>query len=353
MTLTNQINSPNANPAQHAVPLPRHILIGYWHNWHAQPTRFIRLKDISRGYDVINVAFATSKGDAAGSMTFEPCAGTSVEEFKADIAALHRLGKKIVISAGGANGSAEIADQRAQENFVASMSAIIREYGFDGIDINLERKVILEAGDRDFKRPTSPSITNLVAAIRKIRDNFCPDFIVSMAPETVCVQGGFATYGGVWGSYLPVIDALRDILTYVHVQHYNSGTMLALDGQNYSQGTADFHVAMAEMLLHGFPINGDPANVFPMLRPEQIAIGLPALANAANAGYTVPAEVQKALNYLTMGQPFGGHYALRCPEGYPGLRGVMTWSINWDATSSQQFSSATRSYLDMLLYPPT
>ena len=41
------------------------------------------------------------------------------------------------------------------------------------------------------------------------------------------------------------------------------------------------------------------------LRPDQVAFGVPANINAGN-GFTPVAEVQKALNYLVLGQSFGG-----------------------------------------------
>jgi chitinase len=192
----------------------------------------------------------------------------------------------VLISVGGANGSLALAEEKAKDNFVASMTSIIQEYGFDGIDINLES--------------------------------------------------------------IPIIEGLREILTYLHVQHYNAEAMAALDGRIYSPGTADFHVAMAEMLLRGFPIHGNFRNLFPRLRPEQVVIGLPAFASAAGNGYTPPFEIQKALDYLTIGKSFGGQYTLRRPRGYPSFRGVMTWSINWDATSYQRFSTSARAVSDIL-----
>jgi len=334
--------------AQESTVLPRHILVGYWHNWQNDAAPFIRLGNISSKFDVVNIAFALPGGKAIGEMTFTPCKATTPDQFKVDIAWLHSLGKKVLISVGGANGSLALTDKNAQDHFVESMAAIIQEYDFDGIDINLESKVTLGTGDVDFRNPVSPAIIHLIAAARKIRAYFGPDFILSLAPETICVQGGYKTYGGVSGSYLPIIDGLRDVLTYLHVQHYNSGAMTALDEQDYSQGTADFHVALAEMLLRGFPINGDFNNIFPGLRPEQVVIGLPAFVHAARDGYTAPLEIQKALDYLTTGKPFGGRYTLRRPGGYPAFRGVMTWSINWDAAGYRRFSNSTRSYLDTL-----
>jgi chitinase len=351
--MTNTGTSNLTKPSRPAsAGLPRHILIGYWHNWRSQAADFIRLKDVSPDFDVIHVAFANATGSGDGSMAFSPCSATSEAQFKTDMRFLQQLGKKVIISAGGLNGSIAIDGPLTERNFANSMIGLIEKYGFDGLDINLEGQVELDEGDTDFRHPTSASVTHLIGAIHKISNNFGPGFILSMAPETICVQGGYSAYGGTWGSYLPVIHNLRGLLTYLNVQHYNSnsimGSMRALDGKSYSQGTADFHVAMSEMLLQGFPVNGDPGNIFPGLTPEQVALGLPASSDIADHGYTTPDNVQKTLNYLFTGRRFGGNYRLRHKTGYPGFRGVMTWSINWDAAASRLFSSTTRSYLDAL-----
>ena len=108
-----------------------------------------------------------------------------------------------------------------------------------------------------------------------------PDFLLSMAPETAYVQGGYSAYGSIWGAYLPIIYGVKDKLTYIHVQHYNAGSGIGMDGNNYNQGTADYEVAMADMLLHGFPVGGNTNNIFPALRSDQVMIGLPAAPAAA------------------------------------------------------------------------
>lgn len=313
--------------------LPKHILVGYWHNWNASPAAFLPLRDVHPDFDVINIAFATMEDD--GKILFAPHSLTSPAQFVTDVAALQRLGKKVLISIGGATGSTAIDSPAVQDNFCASAIAIVRQYGFDGIDLNLEGKVLLERGDADFRNPNSASIRHLIAAVREIRDHFGHEFILSLAPEIINVQGGFCTYEHASGSYLPVIHALRDLLTYVQVQHYNSGMWTARDHTAYAPGTADFHAAMAEMLLQGFPVGGDPDHFFPPLRPEQIVVGLAASPEAVNGGYTAPLEVEKALQYLA--------------SGYTALRGIMTWSINWDAANRHQFSNAIRAYLDALL----
>ncbi|WP_231891328.1 fibronectin type III domain-containing protein [Paenibacillus swuensis] len=327
-------------------PTGAKILVGYWHNFDNGST-VIRLRDVSPKYDVINVSFAETLSDHA-TLTFAPFNATPAE-FKSDIAYLQSLGKKVHISIGGANATVELNTAAAKQNYVNSLKSIIQTYGFDGIDIDLEGSSLsLNGGDTDYKNPTTPKVVNLISATREVLNAFGPGFELTMAPETAYVQGGLIAYGGPWGAYLPVIHALRDRLNYIHVQHYNSGAMEGLDGRSYSQGTADFQVAMAEMLLKGFPVARNQANMFASLRPEQVAIGLPASRGAAGGGYTSTADVQKALNYLIKGQSYGGAYQLQTSGGYGGFRGLMTWSINWDKYNNYEFSNTYRSYFDNL-----
>ncbi|MDR5606978.1 hypothetical protein [Paenibacillus larvae] len=147
---------------------------------------------------------------------------------------------------------------------------------------------------------------------------------------------------------MPVIYAFKDKLTYLHVQLYNSGPIEALDGRNYSQGTPDFLVSMSDMLLQGFPVGRNTSQMFPVLKPEQVLMGLPASRQAASGGYTAPADVQKALTYLVKGTSFGGVYKLRNASGYAGFKGLMTWSVNWDKFNNNEFSGSHRPFLDNL-----
>jgi chitinase len=353
LPLPNPSISSNVRRALSAQIIPPHILAGYWHNWQAKDSGFIRLREVSSHFDLIYVAFAVSASpngkSRTGQMIFQPCESTSKSEIQFDISYLQKRRKKVLISIGGANGSADLASAEACDNFVESMIKIVRDYGFDGIDVNLEGKVFLEDGDTDIHNPHSPTVIYLIKAIRQIKEHFGPSFIISMSPETGTVQGGFSAYGQSQGAYLPVIHNLRDILTYVHVQNYTSRSLPALDGKIYPTGTADFLTAMTEMLLVNFNINGEDGNVFPALQPEQVAIGLLAAPCVGCGGYTPAEEVRKAVDYLMTGRPFGGAYKLRRPEGYPALRGIMMWSINWDAAYNLQFSLAARQYIDRFL----
>lgn len=337
VTVTTAPDGPGPNP------IPGKLLIGYWHNFDNGSTA-LKLRDVSPQYDVIHVAFAETAGGDRSTLSFTPYNAT-VEEFRADVAYLHSQGKKVLISIGGQNGSVELHSNQDVQNFVNSLENIIRTYGFDGLDIDLEGgSVSLGAGDTDYRHPTTPKIVNLIAAVRLLSDRVGPDFMLTMAPEIACVQGGIVAYAGPWGAYLPVIHALRDKLDFIHVQHYNAGGNEALDGRVYTQGTADFQVAMAEMLLRGFPIGRNPNNPFQPLREDQVAIGLPAVPSAApSGGYASGADIAKALRYIVKGTSYGGAYKLQQAGGYPNFRGVMTWSVNWDATSGYAFANQVRS----------
>ncbi|MFI6513888.1 carbohydrate binding domain-containing protein [Streptosporangium sp. NPDC050855] len=339
--------------------LPKRVMVGYLHASFANGSGYIRMADVPNEWDVINLSFGEPTSVTSGDIRFTQCPVAecpnveSEAEFIAGIRAKQALGKKVLISIGGQNGQVQLATTAARDAFVRSVSAIIDKYGLDGLDIDFEgHSLYLDAGDTNLSAPTTPVIVNLISALRTLKARYGSRFVLTMAPETFFVQLGHQFYGpGPNGSadrraasYLPVIHALRADLTLLHVQDYNSGPIVGLDGQYHTMGTHDFHVAMTDMLLAGFPIAGNPNNVFPALRQEQVAIGLPAAAFAGN-GFTTVAEVQKAFDCLAKGTNCGSYR----PRGvYPNLRGLMSWSINWDRYNAFEFSRSHRAYLNAL-----
>nr|WP_030718634.1 glycoside hydrolase family 18 protein [Streptomyces sp. NRRL S-237] len=350
--------SPQSAPATATTPaggggggggLPAHALVGYLHTSFANGSGYVRMADVPASWDVINLAFGEPTSVTSGDIRFRLCPVAecpnveSEAEFKAAVKAKQAAGKKVLISIGGQNGQVQLASTAARDTFVSSVSKIIDEYGLNGLDIDFEgHSLSLATGDTDFRAPTTPVIVNLISAVKTLKAKYGPDFVLTMAPETFFVQLGYQYYGsGPWGgqdpragAYLPVVHALRDDLTLLHVQDYNSGSIMGLDNQYHSMGGADFHVAMTDMLLTGFPVAGNTARVFPALRPDQVAIGLPATTGAGN-GHTSPAEVTKALDCLTKKTDCGTY---QTHGTWPGLRGLMTWSINWDRFGGWEFS---------------
>nr|WP_237749422.1 glycoside hydrolase family 18 protein [Streptomyces sp. SS] len=335
--------------------LPAHALVGYLHASFANGSGYTRMADVPDSWDVVNLAFGEPTSVTSGDIRFglcpvAECPGVeSPAEFKAAIKAKQAAGKKVLISIGGQNGQVQLATTAARDTFVSSVSKIIDEYGLDGLDIDFEgHSLSLQTGDTDFRNPTSPVIVNLIQAVKTLKAKYGAKFVLTMAPETFFVQLGYQYYGsGPWGgqdpragAYLPVIHALRDDLTLLHVQDYNSGSIMGLDNQYHSMGGADFHIAMTDMLLTGFPVAGNTDRFFPALRADQVAIGLPASTQAGN-GHTAPAEVNKALDCLTKKTNCGTY---QTHGTWPALRGLMTWSINWDRYNQWAFSKNFDSY---------
>lgn len=314
------------------------ILIGYWQNWNDANAPYIQLNQVDPSYDIICVSFAVPTSPSDMNMLFTPDI-VSQATLISQIEELHNAGKKVLLSIGGANTSISLNNIINRDAFITSMAAILNLYHFDGIDIDIEHgNSILASGT--ISSPTSIDCLNLIYAIIQIKTNYFADnsqtMMLTMAPETAYVQGGMSAYGGIWGGYLPIIDALRNEIDYIHVQLYNSGTVFGIDGNIYTQGTADFIVAMSEAMIQGFNTAG---GFFEGLPPNKVVIGLPACPSAAGGGFTSTATVTSAMNYLRGIGPQPGTYTLAQVAGYQNLGGMMTWSINWDNVNTCNVTS--------------
>jgi len=316
------------------TPLADKIIVGYWHNWDYYAAPFMYLNQVNPKYNVVNVSFIETEGLDGYSAYFTPSAAfyANDAEFIADVQSLKTQGTAVLISIGGQNGHVELETTEQKDTFVNRIINIVETYGFDGIDLDFEGSSMDFDGlptSFDYNQITLPKLKNLIDAIHEISQYFGNDFIISTAPEVYYVQVGYSSYTGTAGAWLAVLDNIRNELDYIHPQLYNTGSVIALDGQAYSQATPDFLVSMTDMLLTGF--NTSTGIYFAPLNQEQVAIGLPACPDAAPAGgYLQPNEVIKALDYLQYGTNFTGrNYTAN--GIYPNLRGVMTWSVNWDA----------------------
>jgi chitinase len=293
--------------------LPRHAVTGYWQNFD-NGAAVQRISDVSSQYDIIAVSFADATA-TPGAVTFNldtaGLDGYTVEQFKADVRAKQAAGKKVIISVGGEKGTVSVNDSASATNFANSVYAVMREYGFDGVDIDLENGL---------------NPTYMTQALRALSAQAGPDMILTMAPQTIDMQSTS-------GSYFRTALNVKDILTVVNMQYYNSGSMLGCDGKVYSQGTVDFLTALACIQLE----NG--------LDPSQVGLGLPASTRAAGGGYVAPSVVNAALDCLTKGTNCGSFKPSRT---YPDLRGAMTWSTNWDATAGNAWSNAVGAHVHAL-----
>lgn len=314
--------------------IPNPALIGYWHNWTDINAPYIQLDAIDNRYNVIEVAFAVPTSPSDMNMLFTPDVVT-VSTFISQIQTLQSQGKKVLISIGGATTSIDLTTTINKNAFVNSMTTIINTYGFDGIDIDIEHGNSILNNGGSINAPLNIAQLNLIDAVKQIMANFqsanSKKLLLTMAPETAYVQGGQSAFGGIWGGYLPIIEGLKDSLDLLQVQLYNSGSMYGIDGSIYTQGTADFIVAMTEAVIQGFSTSG---GAFSGIPANKVAVGLPACVSAAGGGFVDSAAVKAALDYLRGSGTQPGSYSLSNSSGYPSLKGMMTWSINWDAVST-------------------
>ncbi|MEC4017123.1 glycoside hydrolase family 18 protein [Streptomyces sp. H27-D2] len=283
--------------------VPKHAVTGYWQNFDNGAT-VQRIRDVQSQYDIIAVAFADATG-VPGTVDFnlDPALNYSDADFKADIKAKQAAGKSVILSVGGEKGTVSVNDSASANNFANSLYAQMQEFGFDGVDIDLENGL---------------NPTYMTQALRSLSAKAGSKLVITMAPQTIDMQ---STSGGYFKTALNV----KDILTVVNMQYYNSGSMLGCDGKVYSQGTVDFLTALACIQLEGG------------LAPSQVGLGLPASTRGAGGGYVSPTIVNNALDCLAKGTDCGSFKPSRT---YPALRGAMTWSTNWDASNGNAWSNA-------------
>ncbi|WP_406124232.1 glycoside hydrolase family 18 protein [Streptomyces canus] len=293
-----------ASPGDGGSALPKHAVTGYWQNFNNGAT-VQKLSAVQSQYDIIAVAFAdatTTPGAVTFTLDSAGLGGYTVDQFKADIKAKQAAGKKVVVSVGGQNGTVSVSDPTSAANFANSVYALMQTYGFDGVDIDLENGL---------------NATYMSQALRSLSAKAGPDLILTMAPQTIDMQSTS-------NAYFQTALNVKDILTVVNMQFYNSGSMLGCDGKVYSQGSVDFLTALACIQLEGG------------LSPSQVGLGLPASTSGAGSGYVSPSVVNNALDCLTKGTACG---SFKPSKTYPDLRGAMTWSTNWDAAAGNAWSN--------------
>ncbi|HEY3705565.1 MAG TPA: glycosyl hydrolase family 18 protein [Terracidiphilus sp.] len=311
-----------------------HEMIGYWTGSGPEGT-ILRLRDVSPQWDVIIVAFADVNHQAAeGTLKLHVRPGLDLAQMKDDIGWLKSQGKKVLISLGGGGEYFTLVETASIPNFVNSVTQIVSEYGFDGVDIDLESpSLVLDPGDTDFRHPKTPSVVNLIAGLRQLRDHFGPAFMLTLVPEGTQIPAGYSGYGGQFGTYLPLLWGVRDILSFVDAQDYNTPPLEGLDGEIYQLGSVNYDAAMTELLLHGFAISERSGDFFPPVPADKVAVGF-------LVGTATPQLVSGAMQYLITGTaPEGVTYRLQRPGGYPAMIGAMFWTIDGDRMENYGFSN--------------
>ncbi|KAK2748367.1 Endochitinase 4 [Myotisia sp. PD_48] len=296
------------------------VLQGYWENWDGAkngvhpPFGWTPIQNpqiYQHGYNVINAAFPVILGD--GTAKWEDGMDVDVKvATPEEMCAAKAAGATILMSIGGAAAGIDLNSATVADKFVATIVPILKKYNFDGLDVDIETGL---TGSGNINT-LSTSQANLIRIIDGVLAAFPSNFGLTMAPETAYVTGGSVVYGSIWGAYLPIIKKYNDNgrLWWLNQQYYN-GNMYGCNGESYSAGTVAGFVAQTDCLNKGLVIQG----VTIQLPYDRQAPGLPAQPGAGG-GHMTPALVGQAWDH------YGGK-----------LKGLMTWSINWDGSRNWTF----------------
>ncbi|MEP6464509.1 MAG: glycosyl hydrolase family 18 protein [Frankiaceae bacterium] len=258
-------------PQRAASNLPRRVVAGYWQGW-GDPA--LRLNRVPRAYNVIMAAFAV--GDGSGRVRFSQSVQTPAS-FTADVDALNRAGRRVLLSVGGwDDGGLQITNDAQKAAFLRSVTRIIDTYHFQGIDWDLEHGI-------------DPA--QVADATFTLKAKYGPRFLITMAP---------GLDSRLEREQLDLAARIKDVLDIANIQFYNQAEL-----------TPQFVVSRT--LAWG--------NV---LGPDQVGMGFMTVRTPTDTGIQTPDGVCAMWRNLV--------------RQAPTARGVMTWSINLDSTSGYQFA---------------
>ncbi|MGA0893769.1 MAG: glycosyl hydrolase family 18 protein [Ilumatobacteraceae bacterium] len=247
--------------------LPTRFVAGYLEGWNlALPST------LPTQYELLYHAFAPVQSD--GSLTIY-LSGVSRTALATEYKARRAAGKPTLLSIGGGGGAqAGLGTVAQQQAFLASVKPLIDEFGFSGIDWDLEAGV-----------PGGISATGLAAVSRALRVHYGAGFLITLAP-----------YGDPTVE-TPMRALARDLastgdLAYVGFQFYNDNAPTS------SSVLAKMRSWMTDTGI----------------RPDQFVLGFWAGPWDWPAGYVMP-ETAMAAIYADVA------------AAYPTLRGTYTWGI--------------------------
>jgi hypothetical protein len=254
---------PTTPPASGNTILANPFVGGYIEMWgEVQPG------NVPAEYDMLFHAFASVAYD--GTATINSMSDPSA--IKQQYATRRAEGKPTILSIGGYLGAqAGMTSDSQIQNFISSVTGIIDEYGFEGIDWDLE-----------FDIPGGLSGTGMAEASRQLIARYGDDFLITAAP-----------FEGIEEEYMVLARLLGSDLTAIGYQFYNMR----------SRVTAD----IIKNQIQNWISNAD-------IDQNQFAIGF---CQDPGGGQATVDESEMAQMYIEVSQT------------YPNLRGTWVWGIHY------------------------
>lgn len=323
--------------------------IGYLPGWKTPPPA----ADLANaGYTHILVAFGVFSNNQAGVIT--PAFETVSQSY---ISSLKNVGIKVLLSLGGASTSLpdttvdfhqvlSLASSPTifQHTFVQSVKNLVTQYGFDGVDIDIEHGLGV---DGTMSSPTG-DVAVLANIINQLHSEL-PNLLITLSPQTANISAT-SGFDQTWGNYAALIMKTHDALTWVGVQLYNSGCMFGIDQVCYDPNNVtspDFSVAMAVDMLESWPaqINGQPTGFQPYigsLRPDQVVLGYPSPNGQGDSDgrpVTPVNTIKRAIECLKTAIPSPTSCASYVPpKAYGLIGGVFNWEVTYDMQNQFRFA---------------
>lgn len=325
-------------------------ILAYVPGWKAPPSAS-SLK--AAGYTHISVAFGVFSTSQPGQII--SAFDTVTKEY---INSCHQAGLKVLLSLGGASTSISgtsvdfhqvlsLASSPVafQNTFVNSAQSLITQYGFDGIDIDIEHGL---NGSGTFAAPTG-DIAVMANILNSLRQNN-PSLIISLTPQVANVSPT-SGFDGTWGNYASLIMQTYQALSFVGIQIYNTGCAYGIDHVCYADlaSSPDLSVAMAAGLLENWPqkdSSGRATGFQPYisyLNPSQIILGYPAPDNQGiSDGLPVKptSVIKRAIQCLRTGiKAANSCDSYVPPRTYTAIGGVFEWEATFDQANNFRFAA--------------
>lgn len=131
----------------------------------------VALHELPDAYNLVFAAFAVGDGNGGGRVTFSPDRSQDAASLRTDIAAAQAAGRTVLLSVGGAdNNDLHVTTPQQADELVTSVSGLVDEYGFDGMDWDIE----------DTSRWNAESA---LAASRALIRRYGSTFVIATAPS--------------------------------------------------------------------------------------------------------------------------------------------------------------------------